>query len=376
MSRDHRLFDLNRRNFLRAASFAGAALAFDFVSEAHLAYAQKPKLPAFTKDAVFINANENPLGPSEAARAALLDAIPQTGRYRMELDEQICALFASQHGLPDDHVLAYAGSSQPLHYTVLAFAGPGRPMVMGDPGYEAAADAARISGAPVIKVPLTKDCAHDVRAMVAASPRTGVYYITSPNNPTGTLTSRADIEWLLANKPAGSVLLLDEAYIHFSDATPCLDLAAAGKDIVVLRTFSKIYGMAGARLGFAIARPDLLKKVAGQGGWTMCPVGALLAGMASLKDESLVPQRKKINADVRQETFDWLAARNYTFTPSVSNCFMLETHRPTQQVIAGMAAKGVYIGRPWPVWPTHVRITVGTRDEMLRFRTAFEQVMA
>jgi len=171
------------------------------------------------------------------------------------------------------------------------------------------------------------------------------------------------------------VVVLDEAYIHFSDATPCLDLAAADKDIIVLRTFSKLYGMAGARLGAAIARPYLLKKVREQGGWTMCPVTATQAGIASLKDASLVEKRKKFNADARQETFEWLTAKGIPYVPSQANHFMLDAKRPTQTVIAGMASKGILIGRAWPVWPTYVRITVGTPQEMARFRSAFEDVM-
>jgi histidinol-phosphate aminotransferase len=224
-------------------------------------------------------------------------------------------------------------------------------------------------------VPLTKEGAHDVRAMVAASSSPGMYYIANPNNPTGSVTSRADIEWLLANKPTGSIVVLDEAYIHFSDATPCLDLAAADKDIVVLRTFSKLYGMAGARLGLVITRPDLLKRVNDKGGFTFCPVPAMKAGIASLNDTNVIAARKKINADVRRETFDWLTAKGYSFTPSQANCFMIDAKRPTQTVIDAMALQGVLIGRPWAVWPTHVRITVGTAEEMARFRTSFQQVM-
>jgi histidinol-phosphate aminotransferase len=258
---------------------------------------------------------------------------------------------------------------------VLAFCGPQKPVVIGDPGYEAAARSAAVCGAPVVKVPLTKDYAHDVRAMVAAAPNAGVFYIASPNNPTGTLTSRADIEWLLANKPQGSIVLLDEAYIHFSDAPPCLDLAGADKDIVVLRTFSKLYGMAGARLGIVVARPDLLQKVNDIGGWTFCPVTATQAGIASLKDTTVVAQRKKINAESRQETLDWLGSKGFSFVPSEANHFMVDTKRPTKQVIDAMAAKGVLVGRAWPTWPTHVRITVGTKTEMAKFRAAFEDVM-
>lgn len=372
---DSRSFELNRRSFLRTASFAGMAAAVGTFTEAQFALAQRPNLPPVIKNGVYINANENPLGPCEAARAAMLSAIAESGRYHDEYSQELIKVFAAQNALKPEYVEPYPGSSQPLSYSVLAFCGPQRPVVIADPGYEAAARSAAVCGAPVIKVPLARDYSHDVKAMVAAAPNAGLYYIASPNNPTGTLTSRSDVEWLLANKAKGSVVLLDEAYTHFSDAQPCLDLAASDKDIVVLRTFSKLYGMAGARLGFAVARPDLLHKVSNIGGWTFCPVTATQAGIASLKDTDLVAKRRKLNAEMRQETQEWLTSRGYVVVPSQANHFMVDTKRPTGQVIDGMAAKGVLIGRAWPVWPTHVRITVGTREEMARFRTAFQDVM-
>ncbi len=225
-----------------------------------------------------------------------------------------------------------------------------------------------------MKVPLTKTYAHDVKAMLAAAPDAGLFYICSPNNPTGTVTSHSDIEFLLANKPKDSILLVDEAYIHFSDASSALDLVKADKDLIVLRTFSKIYGMAGLRCGFAIGRPDLLEKMSAYSGWSPMPITAVAAAMASLKDPRLVPERKHINTTIREATFQWLAKNDYSFVPSQSNCFMLDAKRPAKEVIAAMAAQNVFIGRPWPVWPTHVRITVGTQPEMERFQAAFQRV--
>jgi len=180
---------------------------------------------------------------------------------------------------------------------------------------------------------------------------------------------------LLEHKPKGSIVLVDEAYIHFSDATTALDLVKADKDVIVLRTFSKIYGMAGLRCGLAIGRPDLIEKVANFSGWNSLPVTAVAAAITSLGDPALVPERKKINAAVRNETFAWLDHNGYTYTPSASNCFMLDTRRPTKEVIDAMAARNVFIGRAWPIWPTHVRITVGTKAEMEKFQAAFREVM-
>ena len=143
----------------------------------------------------------------------------------------------------------------------------------------------------------------------------------------------------------------------------------------MLRTFSKTYGMAGLRCGFAIARPDLLDKVMNRGGWNMMPVTAVAAASASLKDPGLVPERKRINASVRQETFQWLDRNGYSYTPSESNCFLLNTKRSGKEVIDGMAQQNVFIGRIWPVMPTWVRITVGTHEEMEKFQVAFQKVM-
>jgi histidinol-phosphate aminotransferase len=247
--------------------------------------------------------------------------------------------------------------------------------VTADPGYEAGMHAAKITGAHVVKIPLNANYSHDVKAMLGAAPDAGLFYVCTPNNPTGTLTPHAELEYLVAHKPKGSVVLVDEAYIHFSDATTALDLVKADKDVVVLRTFSKIYGMAGLRCGLAIGRPDLIAKVSSFSGWNSLPVTAVAAALTSLDDATLVPERKRSNAAVRNETFAWLDTRGYRYVSSVSNCFMLDTQRPAKEIIDAMAARNVFIGRAWPAWPTHVRITVGTKPEMEKFQSAYHEVM-
>jgi histidinol-phosphate aminotransferase len=369
---------VSRRSFLRfaaAASAVGAVPVISIVTEAHLA-AQTRRIPkVHIPGGVYIDANENPLGPSANACIACEDMAKMGGRYQMDLQLDFVNYFSAQEGLKPTYVFPYAGSSEPLHYAVLGFTGPDKSFVTADPGYEAGLMAAKISGAKIVKVPLKPDHSHDVKAMLEQAPDAGVFYICNPNNPTGTTTPKADIEYLLANKPNGSILLIDEAYIHLSDAPPCIDMVAADKDVIILRTFSKIYGMAGLRCGFAIARPDLLAKVQSFGGWNSMPVTSVAAAKASLMDKNLIPERKKIIGDTRTETFAWLSANNYEFIPSVSNCFMVNTKRPGKSVQDAMAAKNVYIGRVWPIMPDWVRITVGTQDEMKAFQTAFKQVM-
>jgi len=371
------LSGVSRRSFLRFAAAASAVTAVPILTEAHLAIAQRRKFTyqAPPHDAVRIDANENPLGPCSGACASIASLIPEGGRYDYDLTEKFVSTYCAVEGLKTEYVLPYAGSSEPLHYTVLAFTSKDKPYVTADPGYEAGMHAADLNGAKVVKVPLTSTHAHDVKAMAVADPNAGVIYVCNPNNPTGTTTPRTDVEYLLANKPKGSILLIDEAYIQLSDGTPSLDLVKADKDVIVLRTFSKIYGMAGVRCGVAVGRPDLLNKIQ-YFGMNSMPIMAVAAATSSLQDKDIVPQRKKINADIRNETFEWLAANNFSFIPSETNCFMLQTNRPGREVMAAMARQGVYIGRVWPIMPTYVRITVGTRSDMQKFQVAFKQVMS
>jgi len=368
----------SRRRFLQASAAASAAMAFEVFTEPMLAAAasgaQREKL-MLHPGGVMINANENPLGPCEAARKAIAEIAPQGGRYSDWMTDDLVKLFADAEGLKPDWVRVYPGSSGPLHFSVLAFTSPAKSYVTADPGYEAGMRAAKFAGARIAKVPLTKTYAHDVKAMVAAGPDAGFFYVCTPNNPTGTLTPHADIEGLVMNKPKGSMVMVDEAYIHFAGAPSALDLVKAGHDVIVLRTFSKIYGMAGIRCGFAIARPEILAQLGDRSGWSAMPITAVAAAIASLKDGQVVADRKQVNTMIRQQTFDWLSRGGYSFVPSESNCFMLETKRPAKEVIEAMSARNVFIGRIFPAWPTHVRITVGTQTEMTEFQSAFQKVM-
>ena len=365
----------SRRNFGRLATMITAGAALPFSSEPALAQLSRVDAPP---DSVFINSNENPLGPSPAAREAAKAMVDQGGRYLFGETTKVRSILAKQEGLPDSHVKIYPGSSNPLTWAVMAFCSPTKPYVVADPGYEAGARAAQFIGAKTINVPLAKDYSHDVKAMVAASPDAGLIYICNPNNPTGTLTSQEDIAWLMANKPKGSIVMLDEAYTHITPTAPFNSaMVKDEKDIVILRTFSKIYGMAGLRAGAAFGRPDLLSKVdAYCQGNGMLPITAMAAAYASLADPKLVPERRKKIGDVRNDTFSFLDKHNFTFVPSVSNCFMVDVKRPGGQVAAALAKEKVVVGRVWRAWPNHVRVTVGLPEEMEKFKAAFLKVMA
>jgi histidinol-phosphate aminotransferase len=346
------------------------------MTEARLAHAASyaASVPEYHESGIHIDANENPLGPCEAARKAIVDIVPSGGRYAMSLYTDLMKLFAEQNGIPVDHVALYDGSSPPLQFATMAFTSPTRSLVCAYPTYEAAPYAAHVMKAPIHEIPLADDYSHDVKAMLAADKSPGVIYICNPNNPTGTTTSKDQIDYLVANQPAGSVLLIDEAYIHLSDAHSAMDHVKAGKDVIILRTFSKIYGMAGIRCGIAVAKPELLKKLMDYGQLPL-PITGLIAAKASLLDTELVPKRKKMIADVRNDTFAWLKQNNYSFIPSESNCFMIDVKRKPDLVRAAMAKDGVFVGRSWPAMRTSFRVTVGLPAEMEAFKVAFKKAM-
>lgn len=360
----------SRRDFHRIASLLTAGAALPFYNEPALA--QRGMRGADAPDAVRIDANENPMGPCAEAAEAIHAMVQKGGRYLVGESSRMAAALAEQEGLAPGYVQPFAGSSDALHRTVLSFCGKDRPYVFGSPGYEAGGRAAQFVGAGAIGVPLVEGSfAHDVRKMAGAHPTPGVIYICNPNNPTGTLTPKADIEWLVNNKPAGSIVLLDEAYIHFSThAEKSSYLVAAGKDLIVLRTFSKLYGMAGLRAGAALGRPDLLRKIGQYTGTGFLPITGMAGATASLQSKTVIAERRKIYDAVRQETFEFLAQRNIGFIPSEANMFMLDVKRPAQLFAQAMARQGVIIGRVWPVWPNWVRVTVGSPQDMARFREA------
>ncbi len=363
-----------RRDFGRLAALMTAGASLPFYNESALAQGLSA-MQNLPPDAVRINANENPMGPCPEAAEAIHKIVSKGGRYLYNETFEFINTMAEIDGVSKEHVMPFAGSSDPLHRAVLAFTGPGKSFVVADPGYEAGEKAAQFMGAKTIKVPLRKDSAHDVHAMAQADPEAGIIYICNPNNPTGSLTPREDIEYLVAHKPKNTVVLLDEAYIHLAkSAEPASHLVAADKDVIILRTFSKLYGMAGLRAGAALGRPDLLAKMRGYGAGAL-PVTGMVGAIASLKAKGLVEKRRQIIGQIREETAEWLEKKGYSVLPSEANMLMVDVKRPGREVFRALLEEKVVIGRSWASMPKHVRISIGTAEEMAKFRTAFARVM-
>jgi histidinol-phosphate aminotransferase len=380
---------VSRRSFMRILGAASAA-ATSFPALAAIQQtgtsAAPPAKPVrarslqFSPDTVVISANENPLGPAQSALTAIGSAAKQGGRYHFDEYSKTVAEFNQQFDLKSEYAVLYPGSSEPLDLALMSNIGPDRPLVYGDPSYEQGPRAADTMNAPKYPVPLTASYAHDVKAMLKAHPSPGAYYIVNPNNPTGTMTPKADLVWLVNNKPKGSIVIIDEAYHHFCDDESCIDLVRQDKDVIVMRTFSKIYGMAGLRAGFAIARPDLIERFnnvdRSRQGTSSVSIATAAAARASLQDKDLVSLRKKINSDVRSETLEFLTKHGYKVVPgSQGNMFMVDVKRPGREFQLAMLKENVAVGRTWSAMPSYVRVTVGTKSEMEKFQTAFVKCM-
>lgn len=326
-----------------------------------------------------IGANECWTGPLMPGQIAAQKMVEHGNRYspKDERGDFIKAVMAVE-GVPYDHVAPWPGSSDPLSRAVVSYCSPTRGLVTADPTFELAGRTAEWLGAPVKRVPLTKDFRHDVKAMLAADPDAGLYYICTPNNPTGTITPLEDIEWLILHKPEGSMVLVDEAYTHFAGVPVASSFATRYKDVIVMRTFSKIFGMAGLRMGFIMTQPaNIAKMMRYDGGMQSgaLPLPSLACATASLTAATLIAQRKAEMEAARGFTLDHLKKRGLTVLPTNANMIMIDWKtNPAAQVQTAFRTQSVEIGRSWPIWPTVSRITVGSMEDMQNFAIALDKV--
>lgn len=364
----------SRRQMGKVAALLSAGAAALRVTGAMAQQAAKP-----VEGAVRIGANECWTGPFPVAAEAAFKLVREGNRY--EPDDEHAKLFAAVaavEGIPAGHITAWPGSSDPLSRVAVAYASPTRGIVTGNPAYEAIWRTGDWLGAKVTKVPLTKDYAHDVKAMLAADPNAGVYYICSPNNPTGTMTPLADIQWLADNKPKDAILVVDEAYIHWFDGPNAAKLAATRDDVLILRTFSKLFGMAGMRLGLTFASPAIMQKMMRYDGGqvtAMLPMTAVACGTVSVAQADLIKARRAEMVANREMAIAHLQKKGIKVIPgSQANMFMVDWGKPAKEMQAAILAQKVQIGRNWPIWPNVSRVSVGSAEEMKAFCDAVDKV--
>jgi histidinol-phosphate aminotransferase len=368
----------SRRQMMRAAMMVGGAGAAAFGFGPEFAFAQE-RSPA----KIQIGLNEcwaPPFAPGLKAAAAVSS---QSNRYAPHNEQgALVAAISQVENIPADHVSTWPGSNPALARSVLAFCSPTKGLVLADPSYETPQRAAAWLGAPMKKVPLKADYSHDVKAMLAANPNAGLYYVCSPNNPTGTLTPMADIEWLVDNKPAGAVVVIDEAYIHWTPGFPgntATHLARAGKDVLVMRTFSKVFGMAGMRIGFVMARPDIIQKLQMYDDGFLSfqlPAPSAACAAVSIAQADLIARRRQELIATRTMVEEMLTKRKLKIIgPSQANMLMIDWKTKTSKDMqAAFRAQDVEIARAFPAWPTVSRITIGSKSDMEGFFVALDRI--
>jgi histidinol-phosphate aminotransferase len=337
---------------------------------------------------VRLSSNENPYGPSQKALQAMNDAFSLAWRYPDEHADLLVDSLAKVNGVGRDQILLGDGSGEILKLCAEAFTGPisanpsgaaGRgTMVVADPTFEAILNHARVNGAEMAKVPLTSTFAHDLPKMAAAA-NEGLIYICNPNNPTASITPKNELGGFIAKAPRQTMLLVDEAYFHYavsSDYESVIPLIKDHPNLIVARTFSKIYGMAGLRCGYCVAQRETIERIRPYQAWDTVNIMALAAAMASLNDADQVANGRRLNAETKAFLTGQLGAMGYTQIPSQANFVMIDVKRPVVPLIKAFKERNVQVGRLFPALPNHMRLTIGKKGEMEAFLSAFRQVMA
>jgi histidinol-phosphate aminotransferase len=384
---------ISRRTLLRnigAGAIVGAAapalrgLALAPAMEAALWGNSAPAQPAPAAGSVLVEPvllyrNENPYGPSEKVLAAMRESAAGGNRYpRTEYDTLLDRL-AALHKVKREQIVLGCGSGEILCMAAMAYLKPGKKLVEAAPTFPALGKLAQTAGIEVADVPLNNRYEHDLPAMFdRVSPSTGLVYIVNPNNPTGTLTPRKDLEAFIAKLPAGVMVLIDEAYHHFvapgSDYESFLERPIGDPRVIVARTFSKIFGLAGMRIGYAVATPETAKRLAaGFPGWSVSVVSARAAS-AALDDVDYVRIGIQRNGVDRQEFMKQANARNLHPIDSQTNFVMMNPQRAPDDVIKFLKERNILIGPKYPVLDKYVRVSLGLSGEMKIFWDAWDQM--
>ncbi|MBW8862780.1 MAG: histidinol-phosphate aminotransferase family protein [Acidobacteria bacterium] len=326
-----------------------------------------------------LSSNENCWGPPESVMKAMNNAWKYSNRYGYP-DGNLVGEIAKHHGVKQDNILLGAGSGEILDVVGTTFLLGGKKVLGVEPSYGSVYQHATSIKTDAIKLPLNKDYTQNIPAMIKAAndrqSEIGLVYLCNPNNPTGIIVTKDEVKQLLDGLPKGMPVLIDEAYHHFVDDAryaTSVPYVIEGRPVIIARTFSKIAALAGMRLGYAVAPAEIVQKMRP---YSMQSINALVkwGGVASLKDTAAQADVKKKVIDLRKKTTSELAAYGYQSLPSETNFFMVEIGREIQPVIQEFATRKVAVGRPFPPMTKHMRVSIGTAEEMARFTAAFKEI--
>ena len=370
---------ISRRKFAQLLG-AGAAVA---VVRPSLSLAKRPQSLATLlppgNGTVRLSANENPYGPSPKALQAMTDSFGLACRYPDEHNNVLIEKLAKLNGVNHDQILLGDGSSEILKLCAETFTGKDRgALVAADPTFEPILQQAGLKGAEVVKVPLTTSFAHDPPKMLAAAKR-GLIYVCNPNNPTASITPKHELSEFIGKTLRETMVLVDEAYFHYADSPDYESVIPFVKDhpnLIVSRTFSKVYGMAGLRCGYCVAQKEILDEMHAHQMWDSVNIMALAAASASLDDPDQVPNGQRLISQAKGFTIGELDKLGYKTIPSQANFIMFDCKRPVVPLIQALKQRNVQVGRLFPTLPNYMRLTIGKKSEMESFLGAFKEVMA
>jgi histidinol-phosphate aminotransferase len=369
----------SRRGFLRligASATAGATMHCPVMTASPVAILEPPRVD-LPDSLIRLNNNENAYGPSRQVADAIVSSTRRASRYPRadygSLTEQIAGL----HNVKPDQILLGCGSTEVLRVAAFAFLGAGKQLIQAAPTFEAMETYARAADSEVVSVRLTPAFSHDLGSMLArANASTTLAYICNPNNPTASLTPRKDLETFIGKLPASALIIIDEAYHHYAVESGMyasfIDRPLHDDRVIVVRTFSKVYGLAGLRLGYAVAAPKLVQQM--RRFITEDNINAIVsrAAMAALNDSDGLNKSIQRNTDDRQEFFNQAMTRMLKPVDSHANFVMMNAFHPADEVIRLFRKSNILIGRPFPPLDTYIRVSLGLPEEMRAFWRAWD----
>ena len=367
----------SRRQFGKSM---GAILAGAYFSPALAQGVAGGRLKGFSRDgAILINSNENPYGPSAKAIAAITGSEGVACRYPDDLYARALETMAELNHVRTENVALGCGSTEILRVCDAAFVGTHKKLVVAEPTFEAVTYYATVCRASAVKVPLTSDFRHDLPAMArACDGGTGLVYVCNPNNPTGTINTRAEFADFISKVPRSTYVLVDEAYFHFVENpayTSVIDMIPEHPNLIVTRTFSKVYGMAGMRLGYAVGQKETIAAMRRELLFDNGNAAVLAAAIASIHDADVVPVNKKRLNDNRKWVTGELEKSGYRVMPSEANFFMVDTGADVTPVIQAFRERKIMVGRKFPSLGNWLRVSVGKPEEMQKFVEAFREIV-
>ena len=371
---------LTRRGFLTSAAVGAASIGLGS-SPALAALSRYPDPDAGAGNSPLrLNRNESPYGLAPAAAAALKNAVdPLSSRYPIEEPKALIEAIAKRYGVAVENVILGYGSTEILKMATESFCNSARGALVAEPTFEAVVGYCPFIHARAQKIKLNSDHRHDLPRMLRASRGAGMIFFCNPSNPAGTYITKQDTERFVRRLPRGPVLLADEAYAEYvtaPDWESCVRYVKEGLPVIVSRTFSKIFGMAGLRVGYGIARKDLIERMAKRQLVNNPNQLAIVAALAALKsDAEFVERNRKLNAEVREYCCNEATAMGLSFVPTQTNFVMIGINRPAKPVIEELKKRKMLVGRLFPSMPEHVRVSFGTMAEMKTFMKEFKEVV-